>query len=204
MVVAQTAKCGLMGRVNSPSTDGIVIRWARFYDFIMKVITLGRESKFRRKILEIADLQAGNRVLDVGCGTGTLTLLAADQVAADIEAYGIDPAPEMIARAQLKASRIGNNAKFTVGVIEALDFPDKSMDVVFCTLVFHHLPDDKLQQTALREIRRVLVAGGRLILVDFGAEKQIERLCNAMHNAGFNSTEVKHFGPPALFAIVAC
>ena len=104
-------------------------------------------------------------MLDVGCGTGEVTLLAKNR-AKQGSVHGIDPAPEMIAVARKKALRKGLEIDFRVGVIEALPFPDSSIDVVTSSLMMHHLPQE-LKERGLVEIYRVLKPGGRLLIADF-------------------------------------
>jgi len=148
-----------------PETRGQLIHWAANYDRMVTVLTLGREGRFRRRILDAARLAPGGRVLDVGCGTGTLALLAAETVGSDGRVDGIDPSPEMIARARSKVDRSGQSVHFQEAGIESLPFPDRSFDAVLSSLMFHHL-DSSLQEAGLREILRVLAPGGRLLLLE--------------------------------------
>lgn len=146
-------------------TDGRLIRWAAYYDLFTNVITLGQVRRLRKMTIDNALIQPGDSVLDVGCGTGEVTLPAKSR-AKDGDVHGIDPAPEMIAVARNKASRKGLDIDFRVGVIESLPFPDASLDVVTSSLMMHHLPED-LKVRGLAEIFRVLKPGGRLLIADF-------------------------------------
>jgi ubiquinone/menaquinone biosynthesis C-methylase UbiE len=149
----------------APGTQGRTIRWASHYDFVVKLLTLGRENTLRRQTLQQAAITSGETVLDVGCGTGTLTLLAKTETGDRGQVYGIDASPEMIAVARQKALQQQQAVDFQTGVIEALSFADGTFDVVLSSLMFHHLPPD-LKQRGLMEIHRVLKPGGRLIVVD--------------------------------------
>jgi ubiquinone/menaquinone biosynthesis C-methylase UbiE len=146
-------------------TEGSLIRWAPYYDFFTNLMTLGQARRLRKATVEQALIKPGDSVLDVGCGTGEVTLPAKGQ-AKHGRVYGIDPAPEMIAVARSKAARKKLEIDFRVGVIEALPFPDSSIDVVTSSLMMHHLPDD-LKVRGLAEIYRVLKPGGHLLIADF-------------------------------------
>src|SRR5215207_3897587 len=146
-------------------TEGRMIRWASFYDGFANIMTLGHIRRLRALTVDAALLKPGEKVLDVGCGTGCVTIPAKLRVGDKGSAAGIDPAPEMIAVAQKKAARAKLDVDFRVGVIESLPYPDASFDVVTSSLMMHHLPKD-LQVKGLVEIRRVLKPGGRLLIAD--------------------------------------
>lgn len=153
------------GHEPTVQTEGHLIRWASFYDGFANIITLGRISWLRRMTIDQALLEPGENILDVGCGTGSVTIPAKMKVGERGRAAGIDPAPEMITVARQKASRARLEIDFRVGVIEALPFPDGTFDVVTSSLMMHHLPEN-LQIKGLSEIRRVLKPGGRLLIAD--------------------------------------
>jgi ubiquinone/menaquinone biosynthesis C-methylase UbiE len=145
--------------------DGIVIHSAAEYDRRFMMRARGRERAFRAELIELAQLAPGESVLDVGCGTGTLALAAKHRVGADGRVHGIDPSPEMIARARSKARRRGLDVAFDEAVAQTLPFEDGTFDAVLAVLTFHQLPNDDLHRS-LGEIERVLVPGGRLFLAD--------------------------------------
>lgn len=154
----------------SAPTQGLVMNWGWPYDLLVWLLDAlgfrGRLRELRYRAADLARLQPGEAVLDVGCGTGTLALIAKERVGDTGRVYGIDPGPRQIARARSKAARRGANIDLRVGVIEQLPFPDQSFDVVLSTMMMHHLPDD-LKRRGLAEIARVLKPGGRVIIVDF-------------------------------------
>ncbi len=147
-----------------PETRGAVMNWqAPFYDLGCRLIGLG--PAFRAQTLAHAALRVGEHVLDVGCGTGVLTRLAAETVGPAGSVIGLDPSSRMIAVARRKAARAGSRAEFRLGVIECLPFADNRFDAVLSSLMLHHLPPS-LKRDGLREVYRVLKPGGRLLAVD--------------------------------------
>ncbi len=148
------------------ATTGRTIGWAEHYDLVVQLLTLGRAKALRQLTIDQAQLRVGEVVLDVGCGTGDLTLLAKQRMGATGRVCGIDAGPEMIEVARRKAAKAHVEIDFRVEPIEALTFPDQSFDVVLSSLMMHHLPDD-LKPRALAELHRVLKPGGRLLIADF-------------------------------------
>lgn len=136
---------------------------APIYDRYCPLIGLGRA--FRQKTLGFAEVKPGESVLDVGCGTGVLTRLAALVVGQTGYAVGIDPAAKMIGVAKKNALKEVSRAEFRLAVIEDLPFEDNRFDCVLSSAMLHHLPPD-LKVKGLSEVRRVLKPGGRLVLVD--------------------------------------
>jgi ubiquinone/menaquinone biosynthesis C-methylase UbiE len=121
----------------------------------------------RGGLLEQAALQPAYRVLDVGCGTGTLAIRI-KQEHPTITVIGVDPDPKALARAHRKAERAQVSVHFERGFADALPYSDATFDRVFSSLMFHHLAKNEKEQ-ALREIRRVLRPGGRLEFLDLAS-----------------------------------
>jgi ubiquinone/menaquinone biosynthesis C-methylase UbiE len=190
----------------SPQTHGTVIAWAWRYDLLVGLLTLGRERALRRMTADLARLQPGEAVLEVGCGTGSLALVAKRRVGEAGRVAGIDPAPQMIARAMGKATRHGLSIDFEVGVIERLPYPDRSFDVVLSSLMMHHLPD-YLKREGLAEVARVLKPGGRLLVLDavppsgYRHDGGIEDQPALMRDAGFVQIETGRVTFPPLGAL---
>lgn len=159
---------------NPAQTEGRLIRWASSYDFLTSILTFGQAKRLRTMTIDQALLKSGEAILDVGCGTGGVTIPAKHRVGSNGRAAGIDPSPEMIAVAQKKAQRLGLEIDFRMGVIEALPYPDASFDVVTSSLMMHHLPEH-VQVKGLAEIYRVLKPGGRLLIADMSSPKASPR-----------------------------
>jgi ubiquinone/menaquinone biosynthesis C-methylase UbiE len=153
-----------------PSGHGITLGTPRFYDWSALVVFGGTRKRSYRRLLAASGAQPSDRVLDIGCGPGYFARMLTDAVGPTGSVVGIDAAPEMIEYASRKA-RFLPNCRFQSGGAEALDFPDATFDVVVSSLMMHHMPDE-LRLQAVREMRRVLRAGGTLLLADFTVPKQ--------------------------------
>ncbi|KQY27574.1 hypothetical protein ASD38_16840 [Caulobacter sp. Root487D2Y] len=164
---------------------GLTIHDAARYDLLVGLLTLGGERRLRERILNLAGLRPGEQVLDMGCGTGSLAMLAKRRVGPSGAVHGLDPSPEMLERAAAKASRAGITLSLSKGAVQAMPYPDASFDVVISTFVLHHVPAS-VRRTMAHEIRRVLKPEGRALLVDFGPPKASERgAIDHFHRHGF-------------------
>ncbi len=151
----------------SERQEGQLGYMARYYDAVVALMTLGRENTLRRATLDLVQLRPSDRVLEIGCGTGTLTLGAKARVGASGEAAGLDIAPEMVDAANRKAARKGVDASFQVGSIAKIPYPDSCFDSVMCSFMIFHMPDD-VRREGFAEVYRVLKPGGHLSILDFG------------------------------------
>ena len=125
-----------------------------------------RESTFKRHLLKQAGIERGYQVLDLGCGTGTLTLLIKSHYP-KAEVFGLDADPKVLAVARAKAAKAGLIVRLDHGMAFELPYPDASFDRVISSLLFHHLTRENKERT-LKEIFRVLRQGGELHVADWG------------------------------------
>ena len=139
-------------------------RFTPFYDQLMQLFM--RESTFKRRLVEQAGIERSSRVLDIGCGTATLTILI-KKVHPEAVVTGLDGDPEILQIARKKVTKAGLDIKLDQGMSFELPYPDRSFDRVVSSLVFHHLNRENKVRT-FEEIFRVLKPGGELHAADFG------------------------------------
>src|SRR5262252_3207940 len=122
------------GKTAVKITRGLILDTGWRYDlmewFFDTFLFRGKLKELRQRTVEMAHIQSGDKVLDVGCGTGTLAIQTQSRVGAAGKVFGIDPGTQQIARARSKAVHLHLPIEFQVGVIEHLDFPDQTFDVV--------------------------------------------------------------------------
>jgi ubiquinone/menaquinone biosynthesis C-methylase UbiE len=175
----------------SPPTEpveGAMGAWAPYYDRIIALMFLGRERALREMTVQIAPVGPGDKVLEAGCGTGSLTLAAKVHTGPEGEVVGIDASPEALDIARDKAARAGIGVTFQHALIEDIPYPDDQFDVVLSCFMIHHLPSDDARRQGLAEVYRILKPGGRLLILD--GESSNRKLPQMMEEAGFTGVEV--------------
>ena len=134
------------------------------YDTFFKLTM--QEEGFKRRLIEQAQIRPSHRVLDLGCGTGTLTVMI-KQAHPDSVVTWLDGDPQILEIARQKAAQAGISINFDEGMAYHLPNPEASFDRVLSSMVFHHLTTKDKERT-LAEIYRVLKPDGELHLADFG------------------------------------
>lgn len=124
------------------------------------------ESAFKRRLVQQAQIQSGQRVLDLGCGTATLTILM-KQIHPEAQVVGLDGDPKVLEIARAKIAQAGLDIALDEGMAFQLPYPDRSFDRVLSSLLFHHLTPENKART-LREVFRVLKPDGELHVADLG------------------------------------
>jgi len=134
-----------------------------FYDLLARLT--GSEAA-HRQLADQAEIEPDQQVLDIGCGTGNLTLLV-KRLHPRAEIVGLDPDQKALARARRKADEHDLAVRLDRGFSDDLPYADGSFDRVLSAFMLHHLALDVKQKT-LREARRVLRSGGTFHALDFG------------------------------------
>jgi ubiquinone/menaquinone biosynthesis C-methylase UbiE len=201
----------------SPYIPALRFHWLTpLYDPLLRWVM--REERFKRRLIRQANIQPGFKVLDLGCGTGTLTVLT-KQAFPDISLVGIDGDKQVLEIARKKAQQENVLISWDYGLAYALPYPDNIWDRVLSSLMTHHLTTVEKLKT-FKEVLRVLKPGGEFHVLDFGRPHTPSMVLAAgvmqhfehtqdnfegklpllMHNAGFDQViELSHintiFGP---------
>jgi ubiquinone/menaquinone biosynthesis methyltransferase len=157
---------GLREALSSPESKRLYVRRlfatiADRYDLITVVLSYGQDQRWKRRLVDLARIRAGTRVLDLACGTGDIALAAAERGGA---VTGLDITRRMVELARGRNARAGLRARFLVGDMSALPFADRQFDVVTTGYGIRNVPEI---EPAIREIQRVLRPGGLLVSLDF-------------------------------------
>jgi demethylmenaquinone methyltransferase/2-methoxy-6-polyprenyl-1,4-benzoquinol methylase len=139
------------------------------YDLVNRVVTLGLDRRWRRLAALTCLQKKPQRLLDLGCGTGDLTVNIARLAAGPVSVTGLDYSLPMLARARYKAVRggVADSIDFLQGSADNLPFPDACFDVVGISFAFRNLTyKNPLGRPHLAEVWRVLSPGGRYVIVE--------------------------------------
>jgi ubiquinone/menaquinone biosynthesis C-methylase UbiE len=169
----------------------------RWFDRRARSYETGATSRWRNPVqlasLEALGLTTDDRVLDLSCGTGRASRLAARTAASVI---GVDLSPEMLARATVAAAGI-KNVRFELADAERLPFSDGEFTALMCSNAFHHYPDPS---QAVHEMARVVAPGGRVVIGDACSDLRAARIADAFlrrfepgHVRLYRSTELGAF-----------
>lgn len=140
-----------------------------FFDPLMKITRL--ERKIKKGLLIQADMKNNDTILDFGCGTGTLTIMAKEETPKAIT-HGVDIDPNILKIAQNKVKNNGYEVFLKAYDGVSLPYKNEMFDKVISSLVFHHLTRSQ-KLMALEEIYRILKFGGELHILDFGKSDNI-------------------------------
>ncbi len=154
------------GEQRAAKVNDLFAAIARRYDLLNDVQSFGLHRRWKRRVIELAAVQPGNRALDLCCGTGDLALALARRGA---EVTGVDFSPAMLeiaeARRQNNFKSQISNLKFTPGDAQQIPFPDGAFDIV---TVGYGLRNLASWEKGLDEMHRVAKPGARLVVLDFG------------------------------------
>jgi len=151
-----------------------------FYDPLVRLLGGNRA---RQILIDQANLQPDQRILDIGCGTGTL-VVQLKQEHEDLEVVGLDPDPKALERARKKARRARVSVQLDQGFSDELPYESGTFDRVFSSFMFHHLEEQSREGT-FREVVRVLKPAGSFHLLDFAGGKSGShgRLADFIHSS---------------------
>lgn len=164
------------------------------YDAYMRKVTLGREHVLRERTVALAQVKPGDAVLEVGCGTGSLTLAAKRKAGPSGKVYGIDVIPGMIEVSQQKAAQANEDITFQLGSISDIPFPQSQFDVVMCSFMIFHMSDET-RRKGIAEVCRVLKPGGVFLVLDMALPAAALPRAIATRLLGFHSPDMRDLIP---------
>lgn len=133
------------------------------YDLMNRVMTLGRDQRWRGQAVEVANLALGGAALDVATGTGDLAFLLRERVGPEGRVVGVDFTPEMLRLARKKAASRGLSVSFEEGDAENLRFATASFQAVTCAFGVRNFEN---RERGVREMARVTAPGGRVVILE--------------------------------------
>jgi demethylmenaquinone methyltransferase/2-methoxy-6-polyprenyl-1,4-benzoquinol methylase len=157
------AQQGADGRLEAGQVRAMFDRIASVYDLLNTVMTAGLHHRWRSRAADVAGVSPGDRVLDVATGTGDLALALERRVAPGGEVVGSDFSEAMLERARLK-NRFPQSLRFEWGDALDLSYPDASFDAATVGFGARNFAD---LARGLREMRRVVRPGGRVVVLEF-------------------------------------
>jgi demethylmenaquinone methyltransferase/2-methoxy-6-polyprenyl-1,4-benzoquinol methylase len=156
------------GEQRATKVNDLFAAIARRYDLINDLQSFGLHRLWKRRVVQLAKVQSGNRALDLCCGTGDIALALAQRGA---ETVGLDFSEKMLEVAEARRQKIRNsqfeirNLKFVHGDAQQIAFPDNSFDIV---TVGYGLRNLTSWERGLDEMFRVIRPGGRIVVLEFG------------------------------------
>lgn len=155
-----------MNKIKTPYRYKFAFLWDKLTPLYDAVRWLGIRNRLQKRLWPQVDIRPGSRVLDVGCGTGDDLIYLARHFSG-LKLTGVDGDPKVLQLARDKAKKQGLKISWQVSLAESLPIATNSFDVVWSSLMLHHLPSE-YKVKALKEMRRVLKPSGQLYLIDFG------------------------------------
>lgn len=156
------------------------------------LVSLLGGDRARKELINQARIEDGHRVLDIGCGTGTLLMLLKKQYPT-VQVAGLDPDPKALRRAKTKATRAAVSLQLDQGFADELPYENNSFNRVLSSFMFHHL-EEQDREKMLREALRVLKFDGSFHLLDFaggdqGSDGLLAHLIHSSHRLKDNSEQ---------------
>lgn len=179
--------------VDEPGT-GIVLSGLLRYNLFTAAFFLGRQQQLLVAFADRAGVREGEDALDIGCGPGRLVRVLGQRVGARGSVTGVDPSADAIERNIQRDT----GHRYLRSTAQQLMLPDAAFDLVTCTFVMHHIPEQH-REGALAEMWRVLRPGGRLLLADAHPSDRIRavfaRLDSVRRKEGrtFDATDVRRY-----------